>query len=524
MNKNQNISWSFLNGIIPKPETLGFALFLAINATGVWGGVFPFLPSSFQTPLLMFWFFISQTVVFCGVLFASVLGVYYYPEPTQRFPVHLAALPYAVGWVALIGAIYMESFALLLSILGGALLGFGSAGFYLMWQRLFASETADECNKNLILGAIWAAIFYYALYLIPRAITTYLIPLMFLPLFGLSIVLKSREINICQPMFEDVPTENRAVYFNAMRGVWRSALCLGAIGFCAGIMRSLAIEDVQVGAVVNLLSMGASMLATIVFYVLWHFKNLRFSTTSLYGIFFPVVTSALLLLPLFEYPYGRYLAACLYALYSIAVLLTMIQCAQISRDKGINPVFIYALCSCIVFIMHGIGFVCGTLVSYLPFSGMSYIAKSAMVTLFLLALIHFFGMGGFKEALSHNIDSDIELLSLNTHQLKAHKPTAVSVSPEGEYVYSSSSKENPPLPQTGFDRIYYQSQTLSQLYHLTAKETEILELLLRGNTVPGTAEKLVVSENTVRSHWKRIYTKLDVHKKQEVIELANSLE
>ena len=42
-----------------------------------------------------------------------------------------------------------------------------------------------------------------------------------------------------------------------------------------------------------------------------------------------------------------------------------------------------------------------------------------------------------------------------------------------------------------------------------------MELIARGNTVARIAEDLVVSENTIRTHSKRIYTKLDIHKKQE---------
>ena len=40
-----------------------------------------------------------------------------------------------------------------------------------------------------------------------------------------------------------------------------------------------------------------------------------------------------------------------------------------------------------------------------------------------------------------------------------------------------------------------------------------MELIARGNTVARIAEQLVVSENTIRTHSKRIYAKLDIHKK-----------
>lgn len=43
-------------------------------------------------------------------------------------------------------------------------------------------------------------------------------------------------------------------------------------------------------------------------------------------------------------------------------------------------------------------------------------------------------------------------------------------------------------------------------------------------TVAHIAELLFVSENTVRTHSKRIYVKLDVHKRQELIDLVERFE
>ena len=49
-----------------------------------------------------------------------------------------------------------------------------------------------------------------------------------------------------------------------------------------------------------------------------------------------------------------------------------------------------------------------------------------------------------------------------------------------------------------------------------------MELLARGNSVAFIANELVVSENTIRTHSRRIYAKLAVHKKQELIALVDS--
>ena len=58
-------------------------------------------------------------------------------------------------------------------------------------------------------------------------------------------------------------------------------------------------------------------------------------------------------------------------------------------------------------------------------------------------------------------------------------------------------------------------------YELTQRETEILPLVVRGLDTPTIAQALGVSDNTVRTHKKSLYRKLDVHSKQELLELMH---
>lgn len=55
---------------------------------------------------------------------------------------------------------------------------------------------------------------------------------------------------------------------------------------------------------------------------------------------------------------------------------------------------------------------------------------------------------------------------------------------------------------------------------LTEREAEILAYLARGRTKAYIAEVLFVSENTVRSHVRNIYSKLGVHTRQELLDLV----
>ena len=55
---------------------------------------------------------------------------------------------------------------------------------------------------------------------------------------------------------------------------------------------------------------------------------------------------------------------------------------------------------------------------------------------------------------------------------------------------------------------------------LTGRETEVLELLSKGKSYTNIAEQLFVDKETIRTHIKNIYWKLEVHSKAEAIEKA----
>ena len=525
----------------PNVTSLGYALFLAINAAGVWGGVFPFLPLDFQTPEIIFWFFLAQSLVFSLCYFASAVGVYFLPGPTRRFLVRLACIPYLLGWCCLIAAIYIDRAALPLVIVGGAFLGLGSAGFYMLWQRLFASSDSDRGNLDLIRGTVYGAIMYFGLYAIPQAVTAFLIPLIFMPLFGLAIVLKSREIDLDQPMFEDVPHENPTVYRAVIRDYWRSALCVGAIGFCTGIMRALAIGEPQVGSLVNMLSMAASLVGATAMLTLWKVKSVRFNVVGLYRVAFPFVITSFLLLPFSSLEYARWQAAILYAVYSVVIMLMMIQCAQASRDRGINPVFIYGFFGGIVYTLHDVGFLAGTFSEQVRILGIDPLATTALVSLYLLGFMFFIGQGGFKRILRHDPSAEnIELIMLDGRD--SGKPDGMrrDADQPGESRRDANIRSDSPTSQADAphgrgrrnfegdfeltDRLSKQAQILREQYRLSARETEVMEYIARGYTVARTAEELIVSENTIRTHSKRIYAKLNVHKKQELIDMLKAVE
>ena len=147
---------------------------------------------------------------------------------------------------------YVTAATLLLVAGGGVLLGIGCAGLFMLWQRYFASLPPEPGNLRLIVGTALAPLVYFSLYLVPIALTAFLVPLVFVPLCGLCIALSVREMRTDQPMFEDVPRQHPRVYRQAVADYWRSALCVGSLAFAGGVIRGIALLHEEIATVVNL--------------------------------------------------------------------------------------------------------------------------------------------------------------------------------------------------------------------------------------------------------------------------------
>lgn len=90
-----------------------------------------------------------------------------------------------------------------------------------------------------------------------------------------------------------------------------------------------------------------------------------------------------------------------------------------------------------------------------------------------------------------------------------------------------------PLPLQGANRIMAafgeipsapELETLpADYWNLSLREQEVVHLLADGKSFKEIASILMVSMNTVKTHVKRIYNKLGVHRRQEIIQVSAAL-
>ncbi|WP_294361894.1 LuxR C-terminal-related transcriptional regulator [uncultured Senegalimassilia sp.] len=77
--------------------------------------------------------------------------------------------------------------------------------------------------------------------------------------------------------------------------------------------------------------------------------------------------------------------------------------------------------------------------------------------------------------------------------------------------------------QAPIDPVSAPCDTIARTYRLTAREREVLGLIAHGRNMPFMEQELVISRNTLKMHIRHIYTKLDVHSKQEIIDMVEAL-
>ena len=345
---------------MPKPNiaVLGYALFVTINATSLWGGVFPFFPMEFHTPEVTILFFLSQALAYCATFFLTMLVAYRRPEFVHKTLVLIAMALAIAGAISLIAAMYLKWLTIPLVVCGGVCLGIGCGGFAMAWQRYFSAMASTSGIFYLLAGTMLGAPVFFALYLVPSAVTVYLSPVILIPVCGLCAILATRTIDFSLPQFADVPACNPKVYALAVRDYWKSAVGIGAIGFASGAVRAVALADPAAGDATNIFSMIGSLAAAGILLMVWRRRSFQFYLLSALKVLFPASLTCLVLLPLLA---GKlsFIAGLLYLAFSVVSLIMLLQCAQASRDRGINPAFIFGFCGGIVYLMQDAGFVFG---------------------------------------------------------------------------------------------------------------------------------------------------------------------
>ncbi len=533
--------------IAPNVRNFGYAVFLSISATSIWGGVFPYFDDAYRTDGMTVMFYVVQMAALWLSFAAHLALAWREPESSKTVHVLGFSLPLAAGPLLLIASMYVQELTPAFVAVAALLTGYGSAGYMASWQRVFAALDATHGTTALISGTAGSAVLYFCICLIPPALVAYLIPLVMVPLAGLCLWLAARQTSVAQPMFEDVPREHPVVYRNALRESLLPALSVGALGFCSGAVRFLALSHQDLQSAINLASMAVLLVIFVAFFLVWRTRTVSFDLMDVYRVLFPAVATCLVVLPFAGQGFTNACTACAYAGFMLATVLMMMHCAQISRDSGINPVFVYAFYAAITYAFQTLGYVIGAVSNGSQSLSVEQDSLVSLVALFVMLLVALFGRRTVKlhtdrlEFLTlsprpERGNASVEIAIAEAARTRQERDADALEADDGAHAASGRSAGKRAgsgggklATQAGgeaeiADRVSKRCRQLAEHYGLSSRETEVMELLARGYTGPAIAEALFISENTMRTHSRRIYAKLGIHKKQELLVLLDQFE
>ena len=350
--------------------------------------------------------------------------------------------------------------------------GIGIGWCYMQWAVFYARldiEDAAFCIfTTLIIGSAAKAVVNY---LPPEAATVILALCPFISLF------------FCfDARSHEKPSRKHSTHYDltTIRSLSKIMLGVAMYGFIVGIVRGLdfQIAGDSYGIITTLhhlaeIGMGAFMLA-------WIFKLKRtLDVSSLWRIVVVVTMLGLLVLSLAGPELGAAAYMTIATAQTFIVMFFWLMLSDIAHHSKLHPYTVF-----------GAGWIAYTL----PLCGGVAVAHALQPS----------PAGSLVIVLAYLVSMTMIFL-LNDKNFSRQR------------LFADLSE--PPVEISAYSAIDRSCVQIGEEFNLTPREVEVMQLLCKGRSKSFIAETFLLSENTVRSHSKNLYRKLEVHSVQEMLAL-----
>lgn len=369
----------------------------------------------------------------------------------------------------------------------------------LAWVEIMTRMKPTESMKTLASSMLLAAVIGYALQHGPSQIMLPCIVVLLAIGAGLHRVARCTTLCATEPSShanaqrtEGSPARAYAAirpYLRGLMSIGEGLLSLLVLGCTVGIINGFMVMqhyNFEGSATASALGTAAASMA---FFVMAYGFPKTFSASRAYRALFPLLTGVLIVWPFANFQYSYFVGAAFVAGHSLISTSVMYLIIREAHESELNP---YAFMGASVLLIR--------LASVMGLAGGAFIAGLDINPSFKTMLV--FCIALYLLSLA--------LLFMLRIRKRASKPES-EASPSGEDSGPSSSTDDDSFAARGCE--------MSARYGLTDRESEILLLLARGRSSTYIGDALYLSPNTVRGHIKNIYVKLDVHSKQEIIDL-----
>lgn len=474
-------------------STLGYGLHIVLVSFVGWPGstsMFVAIDAAPEDPFSPF--MLAKNVAFCGAFLVWFLcsangGQKLYNLFSGKALFMLFSGMVMVG-ILLSG---IPSNAIVMSpkeIASGILMGVGVSGNFALWQHTLCARKTPVDAQGLIGGTALGAAFYFLLVWLPEWLVAMIALVVITPGTSILLVMCNRGPR-GDMTFPSTRDEHRANMKKGVLSLLMPGLTIGAIGFVMQLIRLILSETTLPATLVgNLFSIALIFGAGIIAFI---FERTRYRVNM--DIFYrygaPTIGLVLLFVPVLGDGYAFAAAAGLYTIFTIASIMAILACNQVARFYAIPPISIYALVFGVIYTARFVPVLLFGVLRKFGFPEFG-VMETGLVTLFSVGLM--FGV----------------YVASTEYQRSQRKANVFSWESSLPHVAVTSRT----LTEDGFEH-------LKKKKKLTNREFEILVLLQEGRNVPNIAKKLCVADNTVRYHCKNIYSKFDVHSRQELLDI-----
>lgn len=482
--------------------TVGFAVFLALGSTGAWGLVtLASLAGMDAADVAVFENLRSAGFLF--VLFSFGLGCLFKPRLFKRDTTRASTAVWAAGYALLFAAAFGAGRGWSLAA-GSVFLGAGHGLSFIVWQRLFAAMDFHDACRKIVVASMAGGAAYFAMSLCGSAPLYGAVVAILLAVNAGTLLALGPTPRVREASGADAPSRDNSNQFRGFAGsVWRYVVCVAVIGYVNGLARVVCRVDGPDDILLNAVLAAGMVVAAMLLLLAWETFGQAAQTKTPYTPVLLGVMTGFIALPFFGPSYRLFFAGFSSAAFNMVSMFMMFTSIRVAKSRDLDPIATFGLFAGSVYLCVLVGRVVGGLLD-VSSGDFSQVLVVALLSLYALALSAA-ATGKFKAGTGTGSD-DPE-----------------TAPPSGETPGGEAAFDGVREVVVMRDMTAEYCRSLRKRYGLTNRESDVLELILRGQYVPQMAEALCVSENTVRSHCKTLYKKLGVHSRRQLFDLVETV-
>lgn len=467
---------------------------------------------------------ITSFVVNMTVLFAIASRMEHDPRSFDRLPAWLFCACIVCGIALLHSAGYLEppGIRLVLLLLGSAFAGIGYGYFWGGWAEYLGRMHPSRTSFYIPVAFLLTAALFLGISLATETIGV--------PAFVLMAPLPILSLLCLQRCRREVPdghyarTTGSKRYLSALTSLITLIVASIVLSCLFGFVWEFTVLSVGSVNEAHQTPLVANLVVAVALVGLVLYAHKRIDLALAFRVIVPVIVLLFAILPFFWETNPVVLNAVMSASYGAFDVIIWYMVASTAYDFAVSGFVIGAIVRALSILARLVGIGIGYMVMLIPDRPPVLIVGVSIGAVYALAMIALFNRkrraSALRSGASDAAPSGIpqQGAAEEAAMLSAQASPAPSAAERGESPATPKrAAEHPAADAPPSDESVF--EMIAEDYSLTRREAEVLPYLARGRSAKVIADALYVSENTIRTHTRRILEKTDLHSKQQLIDL-----